>query len=140
MTWQRLTYEQRGPDECWPWPKPIKGRYPQVTRGGRRYRANRLALEEKLGRPIRPGYVARHTCDNPVCGNPAHLLEGTPADNSRDMVERGRSQRGECNPHSKLTDEQRRAIRADERSLKVIAEEYGVTKQAVAWVKKRWVR
>lgn len=50
--------------------------------------ANRVALERKLGRPIRPGYWALHRCDRPACINPEHLYEGTRADNTRDREER----------------------------------------------------
>lgn len=37
------------------------------------------------------GLVIRHTCDNPRCINPKHLLSGTTADNNRDRAERMRS-------------------------------------------------
>lgn len=34
--------------------------------------------------------VVRHTCDNPPCVNPLHLLPGTHADNEQDKARRGR--------------------------------------------------
>jgi len=53
--------------------------------------ANRLALELRLGRPLRPGMCALHTCDNPPCCNAEHLFEGTRADNNLDRARKGRS-------------------------------------------------
>lgn len=38
--------------------------------------------------------VVRHTCDNPRCINPAHLVGGTQKDNVADMYSRGRNKHG----------------------------------------------
>lgn len=45
-----------------------------------------------------------HKCDNSRCLNPQHLFLGTPLENSRDMVSKGRSMQGERSPNAKLTD------------------------------------
>lgn len=82
--------------------------------------------------------VVRHTCDNPPCFELSHLLGGTVADNSADMVARGRCRppKGERHGLAKLTTEQARAIRCDERSLRTIGSEYGVDKSTVWAIKK----
>lgn len=76
--------------------------------------AHRLAYCRAKGVPLAniEGLVVRHTCDNRKCVNPAHLVPGTCADNSRDMVERGRQASGEANGNAKLTDEAVAQIRA----------------------------
>jgi hypothetical protein len=50
----------------------------------------RVALERKLGRPILPGHMALHGCDNPQCFStePGHVYEGSHSRNMQDRSER----------------------------------------------------
>lgn len=54
---------------------------------------HRLVMAGKLGITLAElkGVVVRHTCDNPRCINPEHLITGTSADNNKDRAMRGRS-------------------------------------------------
>jgi hypothetical protein len=54
------------------------------------YRVHRISYEHHVG-PIPDGLILRHTCDNPPCCNPEHLVPGTPADNAQDKMDRGRA-------------------------------------------------
>lgn len=49
------------------------------------------------------GGVVLHTCDNPSCVNPVHLLLGTQADNMADKYSKGRQALGVGLPQAKLT-------------------------------------
>lgn len=40
--------------------------------------------------PLEDGKVVMHTCDNPPCCNPAHLVQGTVKDNVHDSMNKGR--------------------------------------------------
>jgi len=87
---------------------------------------------------LRHGYmpaVVRHACDTPLCVNPDHLLGGTRADNSRDMVERGRSTFGQRNPRAKLTDAQANEIRDSTEQTKVLAERFGVHRATIKFIR-----
>lgn len=76
-----------GDNACWPFVghRNAKG-YGKLWKG--QY-AHRVALEEKLGRPLAPKMLALHDCDNPPCCNGKHLREGTNDDNMNDRVLRG---------------------------------------------------
>lgn len=128
---------------CWEWPfnRNTRG-YGHLSIGGRMQMVHRLAFEREHG--FAP-QVCRHTCDNRSCFNPAHLLNGTYADNSRDMVERGRSRRGPLQRKAKLTEaevlEIRRAHAAGEApSISALARQFGHRREAVSSViaRKSW--
>jgi hypothetical protein len=118
--------ERRGASDCWPWTASRdKQGYGNFKANGRMHRANRWILAVVLGRDLEPTEVARHSCDNPPCCNPAHLTPGSPRDNSHDARDRGRLSRGDRhwtrvsperlhgsnNPASRLTAEQITGIR-----------------------------
>lgn len=81
------------------------------------------------------------------CVNPNHLFLGSHADNTRDMMSKGRGRYaahvGEKNGAAVLNESQVRLIKAELRegqSLAVIGQRYGVTKQAIWLIKhgKKW--
>lgn len=85
------------------------------------------------------GIVIRHTCDNPRCINPDHLIPGTQIDNIADRVLRGRSAtlRGESNPKSALTNADveyiRRVYVKNKRGLRAsLAEKFNVSPATIS--------
>ena len=69
-------------------------------------RANRLALEMSVGRPLLRQEWALHGCDRRACIRvaPGHVYLGGRNENTRDAHERRRFAQGERNAHAKLTD------------------------------------
>lgn len=132
-----------GPEACWPWLAGGRGdgygaAWWDFGDGGSNYKAPTVAFRLAHGYAPRraQGRLIRHSCDNRLCCNPGHLIDGTPAQNAQDMVDRGRScvghrnTLGERNGLAKLTEEQAAAIKARRRggeSLKSLASEFGVS-------------
>ncbi len=132
--WSRI--DKKGPDDCWLWQgaRSVEGYgivSVRVEGKGTTRRAHRLVYEEVNG-TIADGMKICHTCDTPACCNPAHLWEGTHADNMADMVSKGRgtgTHPGEAHGRAKLTgslvkEARRRWRRGD--SIADMAVEYGV--------------
>ena len=91
-------------DLCWEWQGAIsRSGYGNTCYGCENYLAHRMSYIIFNG-PIRSDQLIRHTCDNPKCVNPNHLITGNNSDNSIDMVKR--------NPRSN--------IKLNEEAVKVI--------------------
>lgn len=143
-------------DGCWEWigNRSLKG-YGVITatRTGGTRSAHRLSWEIHHG-PIPEGLFVCHHCDNPPCVNPDHLFLGTAADNTADMLTKGRwrlptqnparHRRGTAVAHAKLTEDDVRYIRqayADgHMSMSALGRRFGVTLALISGIiaRRRW--
>jgi predicted XRE-type DNA-binding protein len=106
--WPKID-QSAGPDECHPWMSVRnKEGYGKIGHGKSKLYAARVVYELVNGPIEDPSLVVRHTCDNPPCCNPKHLILGTKGDNNRDRSERRRGrehrQYGEANTNVKIKD------------------------------------
>lgn len=145
----RLLVNVRYVGECWEWTRSTDSHgYGKIKIEGRSRGVHRAVYENIYG-PLPKGQVVRHSCDNPPCFNPAHLLPGTQADNVADMLERGRQRKslrtpqpkkgqalGSRHGQSKLTEEIvweiRDAYSRGEVTQRDLAEKYGVTQSTIS--------
>ena len=107
------------PDECWEWQRSRVHGYGRIMVDGRIVGAHRASYILHKG-PIPDGLHVRHTCDNPPCVNPAHLILGTNADNVADKVARRRTR-------TRIPDQVIADIRSDPRAATEIASDLGVS-------------
>lgn len=120
---------------CQEWKKAKDaGGYGVSWKDGKYIRAHRKVYIETHG-PIPSGLVVRHTCDNRACVNPDHLILGTRADNSKDMVDRNRQAFGTKVGTSKLTDDIVRMIRSMSGSSQQLATFFGCSKTNIKDIK-----
>jgi hypothetical protein len=100
---------------CLEWTGSTSDGYGLLRVGRRKVLVHRLLFELANHQRIPPGVLVMHECDNRRCCEPTHLRLGTPADNTADMVEKGRSvlcgRPGERNTNAKLSTRQVREIR-----------------------------
>jgi hypothetical protein len=80
-----------------------------------------------------------HRCDVRLCVNPHHLFLGTAADNSADMLGKGRHRtnpnRGTANHLAKLDDDAVRNIRTSPDTTAALARRFGMTYRAIMLVR-----
>lgn len=124
-------------DECAIWPfavDPVSG-YGLVSFNGTNRTAHRVALILFSGGDQSGRDAAHGPCHNRRCCNPRHLSWKTTTENHGDKPRDGTDNRGRKHYLAKLTEEQVRAILADDREHKVIALEYGVSRSNISNIK-----
>lgn len=110
--WSKVS--KRGEDECWPWTGGRCQGYGRYGYKGKVWNAHIVAFA--IHNSIIPtGVLIRHTCNNRLCCNPRHLIDGTHADNKHDSVLAGtaknRNNPGVLHHNTILLDEDIQEIR-----------------------------
>lgn len=140
--------DKRGPNECWPWTGYAK-RYGSFSMKHETFRAHRviyfLAHPGEISLKLKDRFsdeaeIVLHTCDNTLCCNPAHLVLGTPQDNTNDMIRKGRRHNfdGERGQRAKLTNAEAAEIRRLAHQgipQKELAERFGISVPTVSGIK-----
>lgn len=136
----------RSDEECWEWRgwcHPFG--HGQIGRGSRKdglAYTHVISWEHANGRRVPVGMIVRHTCDNPKCVNPKHLLLGTKKDNTHDMISRRRHRFGDSHS-TKLKEADVVLILARlnlGESQQALADHFGVARSLIGLIKqgKRW--
>ena len=137
-----LRVNKREAHECWEWTGSVCSRKPHRAYGRIEYRKNNKTyhlLAHRLSyalnvRPIPEGFIICHTCDNPICVNPDHLILGTHRINVRDAINKGRRNDREGIDHrgSVLTAKQVADIRSSKLTGRALAKKHNVSPMTIS--------
>jgi hypothetical protein len=145
---------------CWLWIGRLnRSGYGDLYYDGKKRRAHRISYEIHVGE-VPDGMFVCHSCDVPMCVNPAHLWIGTNEENMRDMVAKGRHKTaarmaiknvskgknynaGERNARAKLKEAdvlQVINLCSQGKTRKYIANQFGVSASLISEIRngKRW--
>lgn len=127
---------QREDTECIEWSKGTdRCGYGLVKYNGKMRSVHRVSYEVYIG-PIPDGLHVRHSCDNPRCYNPKHLLLGTHKDNMRDKADRGRV-KGLHHPRCVMTPEMIRDVSTSDEPVSVLMERHKVSRSTIYRIKQK---
>ena len=124
--------------DCWIWTGAmLKTGYGSIRVEKKALRAHRVAYTLEVG-PIPDGALLRHSCDNPKCVNPAHLIPGNKFENTEDAILRGQHVCGEKHFRAKLSNSAVKTIKAALAAGvqgKFLADQFGVSQALVSEIK-----
>lgn len=130
--------------DCWPWMRSYnKGGYGVTGFFRHTLTSHRVAFRITYG--FWPKFAC-HTCDNPPCCNPSHIVNGTPKWNTRDALYKGRwnPPHGERCAQSKLVADQvleiRRLYASGGITMDALGEKFKITSSGVSNIltRKNW--
>jgi hypothetical protein len=102
----------------------------------KRVQVHTLVLLAFVG-PCPAGLECLHGDNDYTNNRPGNLKWGTHTENMRDKQRHGTQSRGEAHAASKLTEDDVRAIRADKRTGRAIAADFGINQVTVVFIKNR---
>ncbi len=118
---------------CWLWTASLNSSGYGQLRYGFESVASRISYAAFKGCP--DGYYVCHSCDNPACVNPDHLFLGTPLDNMRDKVRKGRHRFGRVG-RRKHSDQVIADVLAAKGTQQEISDRFGVERSYVGELKR----
>jgi hypothetical protein len=150
--------DQSDPDGCWLWTAARdRDGYGHFKFEGRMWRAPRWIFNHTNPTPLADDEMVRHTCDNPPCVRPDHLVRGDVVANMADQLGRDRNahgdrhgarlhpetvRRGTRNAAARLTDENvidiRRRYAAGETQM-TLASAFAVSQPLISQIVRRKV-
>lgn len=139
---QRIAKYSTSPDGngCVGWVGTTERGYPDLRFGTKMKRVSILILEDKLGRPVRPGYEACHSCGHKWCVSSDHIYEGTHYQNMQDRRRHDgweNNRKGEQHPNATLTDALVLTIRASGLKSTSAARVFGISQSNAYRILKR---
>lgn len=137
---ERIFEKLQKTDTCWLWKGTVTiYGYGQIAYQKKQVSVHRLMFELHNPEIDITDLDICHTCDIRNCCNPDHLFAGTNADNMADRNRKNRQVKlkGSSNGFSKLTESQVLEIRSANKTAKVLAEIFNVSKQTIDRIRTR---